>query len=112
MKLVILESPYAGNRQTNIEYAHRAMLHALSLDESPIASHLLYTQFLDDNHPEQRVLGMRAGLAWYKVAEACVVYKDMGVSQGMSVGISVAKKNNVPVIFREIGMWEGALAHP
>lgn len=107
MKLVILESPYAGNRQTNVEYAHRAMLHSLSLDESPIASHLLYTQFLADEHPEQRALGIRAGLAWYRVAEACVVYNDLGVSQGMSVGIAVARRHNVPVEFRSIGMWEG-----
>jgi hypothetical protein len=37
--------------------------------ESPIASHLLYTQpgFLKDDVPEERHLGIEAGLAWRSV---------------------------------------------
>src|SRR5690606_3550939 len=42
-RLVILESPYAGNIDLNIDYARAAVRDSLSRGESPIASHLLYT---------------------------------------------------------------------
>ena len=41
---VILESPYAGDIERNIDYARKCLRHSLLLGESPIASHLLYTQ--------------------------------------------------------------------
>lgn len=108
MRLVILESPYAGDRLTNIDYARRAMLDSLSRGEAPMVSHLLYTQCLNDADPVSRAIGINAGLAWGKVAEATVVYNDMGISHGMSLGISIARLEGRPVEFRSIGMWDGA----
>lgn len=61
MELVILESPYAGNVSFNVEYAKLCMKDALSRNEAPMVSHLLYTQCLDDNNPIQRELGIQAG---------------------------------------------------
>jgi hypothetical protein len=104
MKPVILESPYAGDRATNIRYAQRAMLDALARGEAPFASHLLYTSFLDDDDPVQRKLGMEAGLAWGQRADACVVYTDYGISPGMSVGIERAELAGIPIEYREIGV--------
>lgn len=83
MKLVIIESPYARDTRSNIEYARRCLLHSLSLGEAPIASHLLYTQVLHDDIPEERATGMRAGWAWRRVAELRVFYTDRGWSKGM-----------------------------
>lgn len=103
MRLVILESPYAGARKTNLDYAYRAMLHSLSLGEAPFASHLLYPQFLDDNDAEQRALGMGAGLEWVQKADATVVYMDLGVSPGMTLGINRAINLGKPVEYRTIG---------
>ncbi len=105
MKLVVLESPYAGEVVRNILYARRCMFHSLHIGEAPIASHLLYTQpgILNDDIAIERRLGMEAGWAWYRVAEACVVYMDYGMSNGMTQGISMAKQLGIPVILREIG---------
>lgn len=103
MRLVILESPYAGARQTNLAYAYRCMLHSLSLGEAPFASHLLYPQFLDDSDPDQRALGMGAGLEWLRQASATVVYQDLGVSPGMTIGINRARDLGKPVEYRTIG---------
>jgi hypothetical protein len=103
---VILESPYAGDRATNITYAKRAMLDSLARGEAPFASHMLYTQFLNDEDPEQRALGINAGLAWLARAQASVVYTDMGISPGMLTGIERARLAGVPVEFREIGLTE------
>lgn len=107
MRLVILESPYAGNRQTNLQYAYRCMLHSLSLGEAPFASHLLYPQFLNDDSPDQRALGMAAGLEWLRQAEATVVYTDLGVSPGMVAGINRAATLGKPIYYRAIGYVEG-----
>jgi hypothetical protein len=99
-KLVIIESPFAGDVEANIEYARACVRDSLLRGESPIASHLLYTQpgILDDNIPSERQHGIDAGLAWRRVAD--VVYTGRGVSKGMEYGIAAAKEAGIPVIYR------------
>lgn len=105
MKLVILESPYAGNIKANIRYARRCIRDSLARGEAPIASHLLYTQpgILRDEVPEERKWGIDAGLAWRGVAEASVVYTDRGISDGMRYGIKAAEEAGIPIEYRQIG---------
>lgn len=81
--LVILESPYAGDVEGNLTYARRAALDCALRGESAQASHLLFTQFLDDKVPGQRELGIRLGLAWTRVADYSAFYTDRGWSTGM-----------------------------
>ena len=70
MRRVILESPYAGATEADIErnvvYAREALRDSLLRGEAPIASHLFYTQkgVLLDNVPQERAIGIAAGLAW------------------------------------------------
>lgn len=90
-KLIILESPYAGDIDRNIEYARLCMLDSLQRGECPLASHLLYTQVLDDTIPSQRTMGIEAGLAWRKVAEKTVFYCDYGYSKGMQYAFDTAE---------------------
>ena len=104
MKLVILESPYAGDIERNVEYARACVRDSLMRGEAPIASHLLYTQpgILEDGVPAERQRGINAGLAWLEVAGATVVYTDLGISDGMSHGIKAAGSRGIPVIYRKI----------
>jgi hypothetical protein len=104
MRLVIIESPYAGDVEENVAYARKAVRDSLLRGEAPIASHLLYTQdgVLDDNVPVERQQGIDAGLAWRKVAEASVVYADRGISRGMEYGIEKAKSAGIPIEVRFI----------
>ena len=51
---VIIESPYSPGSPENIEYARRCLFDSLLRGESPFASHLLYTQVLDDTDSKQR----------------------------------------------------------
>lgn len=92
MRLVILESPYAGDTEANVAYARACVRDSLMRGEAPIASHLLYTQpgILNDADPRDRELGIAAGLAWKSVAHASVVYMDRGLSGGMQRGIEAA----------------------
>ncbi len=105
MRLVIVESPYAGDIKKNVEYARRAIRDSLSRGEAPIASHLLYTQpgILLDSVPHERQWGIDAGMAWYDKADAAVVYNDHGVSQGMRYGIKRATAAGKPIEYRSIG---------
>lgn len=105
MRLVILESPFAGDIERNIRYARRCLRDSLLRGEAPIASHLLYTQpgVLDDNIPSERQHGIDAGLAWKEVAECSVVYTDHGISTGMQYGIKAAEAAGISVEYRTIG---------
>lgn len=102
MRLVILESPYAGDVEANLEYARRAMADSLARGEAPLASHLLYTQpgILDDGVPEERDRGIAAGLVWARAAEATVLYADRGISSGMRIGRGNARIAGRPVEVR------------
>lgn len=102
MKLVILESPYAGNVDLNVDYARKCMLDSLNRNEAPMVSHLLYTQCLDDTIPRERQLGIDAGLAFKAVVEKTVVYIDYGISKGMEYGIQSAKDCGREIEYRTI----------
>ena len=41
-KKTILESPYSGDVEKNIDYAKKCLRDSLERDECPFASHLLY----------------------------------------------------------------------
>ncbi len=105
MKLVILESPFAGDVEKNIEYARACVRDSLLRGEAPIASHLLYTQpgVLNDDIPAERQHGIDAGLAWRAVADGSVVYVDRGISRGMEYGIAAAEAAGKPVEIRRLG---------
>jgi hypothetical protein len=102
MRLVILESPYAGEIEHNVKYARACVRDSLLRGEAPIASHLLYTQegILDDKIPKERNLGIAAGLAWTDHADATVVYIDFSISPGMKFGIQNAEEHGRPVEYR------------
>jgi len=101
---VILESPYAGNIEENVEYARKCIRDSLSRGEAPIASHLLYTQdgILDDDIPKERQWGIDAGLSWKDVAEKHVFYTDLGISKGMEYAMNFAAEKNIRMEFRKI----------
>lgn len=104
-KLVIIESPYAGDIVANVAYARAAMKDSCNRLEAPMASHLLYTQpgVLDDNIPADREWGIKAGLAWRRVAELAAFYVDRGWSRGMWVAKELYDKENFPYEVRTIG---------
>lgn len=89
MKLVIIESPYAGDIEGNTTYARQCVRDSLERGEAPIASHLLYPQpgILREEVPEERAWGIAAGLAWREVAQLDTFYVDRGWSTGMRAAL-------------------------
>ena len=102
MRRVEIESPYSGDVAKNLIYARRCMKDSLLRGEAPIASHLLYTQMLDDTIPAERTMGMEAGKAWSQFAEAVIIYTDLGISSGMQWGIDAAIGREIPVEYRTL----------
>lgn len=106
-KRVIVETPYAGDVETNLRYLRACMRDCLLRGEAPFASHALYTQegVLDDTVPSEREHGIQAGFAWRRVAELTVVYTDRGISRGMQYGIDHATATGSPIEFRSLPDW-------
>lgn len=102
---VVIESPYAGKVETNLRYLRAAMADCLRRGEAPFASHGLYTQpgMLDDDKPDERKLGIEAGFAWRSVADATIVYADLGITPGMAAGIEHAERDGRTVEYRRLG---------
>jgi len=107
LRVVQFESPFgapdAEGIVRNVAYALIGMRDSLTRGEAPFASHLLYTQMLDDAVASERSMGIDAGLAiGGKAAEATVVYEDLGISRGMQYGIDHAKELGRPVESRRL----------
>jgi hypothetical protein len=116
MRMVIVESPYAGHgwwllalwrRWMNIRYARACLADCLRRGEAPFASHLLYTQpgVLDDGNTVERRQGILAGLEVGLRADRTVVYTDLGLSGGMRQGIAAANDADRPVEYRTLLGW-------
>lgn len=105
MKFVIIESPYAGDVETNVTYARRCMRDAIERGEAPFASHLLYTQpgILNDDVADERRMGIECGLEIAARADLTAVYVDYGISNGMEIGTLRAERAGRPIEIRNIG---------
>jgi hypothetical protein len=105
--IVIIESPYAGDTVRNLRYARAAVRDSILRGEAPFGSHLLYTQegVLHDEDPEERQLGIDVGFAFRQAAEMTAVYKDLGISAGMTLGIEHALEHGKRVEYRSLPEW-------
>ena len=102
----VIESPFSAptvdGLVRNVQYTMLAVRDSLNRGEAPYASHLFYTQILDDNNATERQLGMDAGLTICQHADQTAVYVDLGISHGMEYGIEAAKKAGRNVIERRL----------
>lgn len=100
-KLVMVESPLAGDLLNNVAYAKLGMLNCLSnYDESPMAFHLLYTQSLCDATDSERKLGIDTSFRWHDDDIKKVFYVDRGFSQGMNLSYIHASEKGIETEFR------------
>jgi hypothetical protein len=104
MRLVIVESPYAATPYLtlaqNREYLRLAMADCIRRGESPMASHHLLPEILQDAQPHERALGIAMGLAWGRHADLVAVYSCLGVSPGMKAAIAAYKAAGKPMEWR------------
>ena len=102
--LVVIESPYAGDIETNVTYAREAMADCIRRGELPFAGHLLYPQpgILREEVQEERQAGIEAHIAWGLRASKAVFYIDRGVSSGMKQAHTRYLQYGVPIEYRSL----------
>ncbi len=98
-ELVVIETPYAGDRDLHDAYLKACMKDSFDRGEYPYASHAIYPGVLDDDVPEERTLGMEAGFAWGAMAQKRVFYVDLGISSGMAQAL---RRYDLPHEFRTL----------
>ena len=95
-------SPYRGSgndgvdRIHNIQKAQKACEYAIEQGYIPYAPHLYFPQFLSDDKPEEREMGMLLGLTWLARCDELWVIGDR-ISEGMKREIEQARKWCIPV---------------
>jgi hypothetical protein len=98
-----LESPYKGNVARNIRYAQFAAREMMfRYGEAAFASHLFYTQFMDDEIPTERQLGVRSSIVWARAVRSIAVYADFGITDGMRAAIESARDSQHVIQFRNL----------
>ena len=93
MPIVYICSPYAGDVETNVQKARRYCRFAVDKGYIPIAPHLLFTQFLNDDSPKERQLGIFFGNAVMSKCSEVWVFGEY-ISNGMEAEIKRAKWKN------------------
>jgi len=108
MKLIVIESPFAGEVERNLLYLDYAIRDAIERGESPYASHRMLTSALDDTDAAQRAIGIEAGLAWRMRADDRVFYIDLGWSKGMEAAVHRYDGEGYSYTVRKLGINERA----
>ena len=94
--IVYICSPYAGDIDVNTENARRYCRMAVNFGYIPIAPHLLFPQFMNDDIPRERELAMFFGnVLMSKCAEVWVCGDK--ISSGMEEEIQRAKRKNYKI---------------
>ena len=91
--LVYICSPYSGDIETNVEAAKRYSRLAVDKGFIPLTPHLLFPQFLDDDIPEERELGLFFGNALMSKCSEVWVFGER-ISAGMESEIKRARWKN------------------
>ena len=94
--IVYICSPYAGDIKNNTAAARRYSRFAVEAGYIPIAPHLLFPQFLDDNNPKERALGLFFGNAILSKCAEMWVFGDV-ISAGMQHEINRAKRKYMKI---------------
>lgn len=97
MDKVFICSAFRGNIEKNVkkveEYCRWA---AMERGVIPIAPHLIFPQFLDDNDPAQRELGINMGLGLLADCKQFYYFGDT-ITEGMAKEMNEAHVLGIPV---------------
>jgi hypothetical protein len=103
MKLAFVCSPLRNSDQAeataNVDYARNACLTLARCGLNPVAPHLLYPQYLNDNDEVERKLGLALARDLLKRCDEIHVFTGRGVSEGMAAEIKLAHKLGKKIIY-------------
>lgn len=94
--LVYICSPYSGNVDFNVTNARIYCKYAVDNQCIPIAPHLLFPQFMNDEEPTDRELAMFMNMVLLSKCEELWVFGNT-ISQGMGQEIAKAEKRRMKI---------------
>lgn len=94
--LVYICSPFSGDTEVNIKRAQGFCRFALEKGNIPLAPHLMFPQFMNDNNEKERGLAIFMDIILMGKCQEVWVLGDV-ISRGMSIEIEKAKKRRQPV---------------
>ncbi len=100
-KIVFICSPFAGDIEGNTKRAKRYGRFAISKKVVPVIPHLMYPQFLYEDDPDERRLGIEMGLILLSKCHEIWVFGNR-ISKGMAEEIGRAKKLGIPIRYYDI----------
>lgn len=97
MEKVFICSPMKGDVEQNLKLAKFAARVLINSGYIPIAPHLYFPQFLDDNDQYERIKGIKMGVELMKECDRMWIIGTT-ITNGMEYEINEAKKAKVPAI--------------
>jgi hypothetical protein len=89
-------SPFRGDVEKNTERAREYCRKVYDAGYAPLAPHLYFPQFLNDNNEQGREAGMDMGAALLPLCCA-IVMCGSEITQGMKLEIEAAKRLDIPI---------------
>lgn len=89
-------SPLRGDIERNIAKANGYCRFAAAQGVVPLAPHVIFTQFLDEDIPEERTKGLLMGLELLKYCSELYVFGNR-VTEGMLGEIKTARRLGIPI---------------
>ena len=97
MEKVFICSPMKGDVEKNLKLAKFAARELIGSGYIPIAPHLYFPQFLDDNDQYERIKGIKMGVELMKECDRMWIIGTT-ITNGMEYEINEAKKAKVPAL--------------
>ena len=105
MKKVYICSPYRGDVETNVQNARKYCRAAVELGCLPIAPHLLFPQFMNDDDPAERGVAIEMDFNLIGICDEIWAFGLDRPTEVMRAKIRWAEGTGVPVLdgFKMIG---------
>jgi len=94
--IVYVCSPLRGDIKRNINKAKGYSRFVYAEGCIPLAPHIMFTQFLDDEDEDERKAGIEMGLKLLSVCDEIWVFGEK-LSEGMNTEIEIAKKLGIKI---------------
>lgn len=94
--IVYICSPYSGNVERNTENARRYSRFAVDQHCLPITPHIYFTQFMNDEIPDERETALFMNLVLMSKCAELWVFGDV-ISKGMKAEIDRAKRKHLKI---------------
>lgn len=96
MKKIFLCSPFRGDIEANTAKVRFYATIIVKAGSVPIAPHLYFPQFLDENSQSERLTGIEMGLELMDDCDEVRVY-GFNITEGMKFELNHAREKRIPV---------------